>query len=58
MILLLFASVNALIFHFTTYRGAKRWERGPTPFEANFTGAFSILLWFGIVAAGQWFAFT
>lgn len=58
MVLLLFAGVNALIFHFTTYRGVKRWERGSTPFEAKFAGAFSILLWFGIVAAGRWIAFT
>jgi hypothetical protein len=56
--LLLFAGVNALMFHFTTYRGVKRWERGSTPFEAKFAGVFSILLWFGIVAAGRWIAFT
>jgi len=53
-----FAGVNALIFHFTTYHDVKRWERGCTPFEAKFAGAFSILLWFGIVAAGRWIAFT
>jgi hypothetical protein len=58
MILLLLAGVNALIFHFTTYRGVQRWERGYTPFTAKFAGAFSILLWFGIVAAGRWIAFT
>jgi len=58
MILLLLAGLNALIFHFTTFRSVKRWERGSTPFAAKFAGAFSILLWFGIVAAGRWIAFT
>jgi len=58
MILLLFAGLNALLFHFLTYRSVARWERGGTPLGARFAGVFSILLWFGIVAAGRWIAFT
>jgi hypothetical protein len=58
MVLLLFAGLNALFFHISTYRSAERWERGPTPFGAKFAGTCSILLWFGIVAAGRWIAFT
>ncbi|MBZ5659336.1 MAG: hypothetical protein LAO08_02930 [Acidobacteriia bacterium] len=57
MLLLAIAGVNALVFHFTAYRGVNRWERGNTPFAAKFAGAFSILLWFGIVAMGRWIAF-
>ena len=56
MLLLLFAGLNALMFHFSAYRGIDRWERGATPFAAKFAGAFSILLWFGIVAMGRWIA--
>jgi hypothetical protein len=44
------------IFHFSAYRSVNRWELGSTPFAAKFAGAFSILLWFGIVAMGRWIA--
>ena len=57
MLLLVLAGLNALIFHFTAYRGIKKWEQGGTPFAAKFAGAFSILLWFGIVGLGRWIAF-
>jgi hypothetical protein len=56
MLLLLFAGLNALIFHFSAYRSVDRWEQGATPFAAKFAGAFSILMWFGIVAMGRWIA--
>jgi hypothetical protein len=56
MLLLLLAGLNALIFHFVAYRSVDRWEQGATPFAAKFAGAFSILLWFGIVAMGRWIA--
>ena len=57
MLLLVFAGLNALMFHFSAYRKVDRWERGTTPFAAKFAGALSILLWFGIVAMGRWIAF-
>lgn len=57
MLLLAFAAVNALLFHFGAYRSVNKWENGTTPFAAKFAGAFSILLWFGIVAMGRWIAF-
>lgn len=56
MLLLAFAGLNALIFHFSACRSVNRWERGFTPFAAKFAGAFSILLWFEIVAMGRWIA--
>jgi hypothetical protein len=45
------------MFNFSAYRSVNRWERGATPLSAKFAGAFSILLWFGIVAMGRWIAF-
>jgi uncharacterized protein DUF6644 len=57
MMMLLFAGLNALVFHQTAYRRVAGWEVSPTPAGAKFAGCFSILLWFGIVAAGRWIAF-
>jgi|SRR5690242_1477476 uncharacterized protein DUF6644 len=57
MVMLIFAGLNALIFHQTAYRRVAGWDVAPTPAAAKFAGCFSILLWFGIVAAGRWIAF-
>jgi hypothetical protein len=58
MVMLIFAGLNALIFHQTAYRRVAGWDVAPrTPVAAKFAGFFSILLWFGIVAAGRWIAF-
>ena len=59
MIMILLAGLNALFFHTTVYRSVDRWEENSaTPIGAKVAGTFSILLWFGIVAAGRWIAFT
>ena len=58
MIMMVLAGVNALIFHTFSYRSVSRWETGGTPLSAKLAGAFSILLWFGIVGAGRWIAFA
>jgi hypothetical protein len=58
MTLILLAGLNALAFHYTAYRSADRWgEARMTPMGAKLAGTFSILLWFGIVAAGRWIAY-
>jgi hypothetical protein len=58
MALIVLAGVNALLFHSLAYRSVAKWDRAPsTPFMAKFAGCLSILLWFGIVAAGRWIAF-
>ena len=58
MVMLLLAGLNALIFHQTVYRRVTTWDEAPaTPLGAKFAGCCSILLWFGIVAAGRWIAF-
>lgn len=58
MFLMVFAAINAIVFHTFAYRGVNKWEIGGTPFAAKLAGAFSILLWFAIVAAGRWVAFA
>ncbi len=59
MVLIVLAGANALVFHHTAYRSADTWgETRATPISAKLAGTFSILLWFGIVAAGRWIAYT
>ena len=58
MVMLVLAGLNALIFHQTAYRRVTSWDDAPaTPVGAKLAGCCSILLWFGIVAAGRWIAF-
>lgn len=58
MVMMILAGANALIFHSFAFRSVGRWELGGTPLAAKFAGAFSLLLWFGIVGAGRWIAFA
>jgi hypothetical protein len=58
MVMLFLAGLNALIFHQTVYRRVSGWDEARvTPAGAKFAGCCSIVLWFGIVAAGRWIAF-
>jgi hypothetical protein len=58
MVMLVLTGLNALIFHQTVYRRVTSWDEAPaTPLGAKLAGCCSILLWFGIVAAGRWIAF-
>jgi hypothetical protein len=58
MLMIVAAGLNAGLFHFTAYRHVDKWgTSGSTPFAAKVAGVLSILLWFGIVAAGRWIAF-
>jgi len=59
MLLIVLAGVNAFIFHSLAYKSVGKWEHDPVaPLSARFAGTFSILLWFGIVAAGRWIAYV
>ncbi len=59
MLMIAAAGINALVFHTLAYRSVGKWERDPVaPLSARFAGAFSILLWFGIVGAGRWIAYS
>jgi succinate dehydrogenase/fumarate reductase cytochrome b subunit len=54
MALMLFAGINALWFHFTTYRTVAAWDERPkAPFGARLAGALSIVLWAGVVIFGR-----
>jgi Family of unknown function (DUF6644) len=59
MLMIALAGVNALVFHVLAYRSVGKWENDSVaPLSARLAGTFSILLWFGIVAAGRWIAYT
>lgn len=59
MLLIVVAGLNALVFHFVAYRSVDKWDKDPVgPLSARLAGAFSILLWFGIVALGRWIAYV
>ena len=59
MLLIVVAGINALIFHSVAYQSVGKWENDPVaPLGARTAGLVSILLWFGIVAAGRWIAYV
>lgn len=54
MALMVFAGINALVFHFTTYKTVADWDTTPqVPRGARLAGAFSIVLWAGVVIFGR-----
>lgn len=58
MLGLVLAGLNALLFHEITYRSVKDWDlERIAPIGARAAGVFSIVLWFGIVAAGRWISY-
>lgn len=59
MVLIVIAGLIALIFHSVAYKSVGKWDRDPVgPLSAHAAGLVSILLWFGIVAAGRWIAYV
>jgi hypothetical protein len=59
MSLIVVAGLNALIFHSVAYKSVGKWDYDPVaPLSARAAGLISILLWFGIVAAGRWIAYV
>jgi hypothetical protein len=59
MALILIAGINALVFHSVAYKSVGKWDNDPVgPLSARVAGLLSILLWFGIVAAGRWIAYV
>lgn len=52
--LLLFAGLNALVFHTGVYRGVSGWDDARvTPFRARLAGAVSLGLWIMVIGAGR-----
>jgi len=59
MLLIVVAGLNAFVFHTIAYQSVGKWENDPVaPLSARAAGLLSILLWFGIVAAGRWIAYV
>lgn len=59
MVMILVAGVNAFVFHSLAYQSVGKWDKDPVaPVSARIAGLLSILLWFGIVAAGRWIAYV
>ena len=59
MVLILVAGLNAFVFHSLAYQSVGKWDKDPVaPLSARAAGLISILLWFGIVAAGRWIAYV
>jgi len=56
--LLLLAGINALIFHFRTYRIDRPWDEDPrVSAMARLGGGVSLLLWSAVIVAGRFVAF-
>jgi hypothetical protein len=54
MVLMALAGVNALVFHWTTYRSVGQWDLSDSPPRgAKYAGAFSLLLWAGVIVFGR-----
>jgi hypothetical protein len=59
MVLIMLAGVNAFAFQITSLRSVGKWDlKTDTPRGAKVAGFCSLVLWFGIVAAGRWIAFV
>ena len=59
VVLMILAGVNALAFHYTTYRSVARWDTGRAlPFGAKLAGALSLALWAGVVMTGRLTAYN
>lgn len=59
MVLIMLAGMNAFVFQRTAYRSVVQWDLNTdTPRGAKVAGLCSLVLWFGIVAAGRWIAFV
>jgi hypothetical protein len=54
MALMIFAGVNAIVFHQTTYRSVPDWDTSAeAPTGVRLAGAFSIALWAGVIVFGR-----
>jgi hypothetical protein len=54
MALMALAGLNALVFHFTTYRSVAKWDRDRyLPTGARLAGALGLFLWVGVIVFGR-----
>lgn len=55
--LMVLAGANAGLFHLGPWQRRNRWLVGVPPLSARASGAISILLWVGVIAAGRLIAY-
>ena len=54
MTLMALAGLNAMVFHFTTYRSVAKWDTDRyLPSGARLAGALGLFLWVGVVVFGR-----
>jgi hypothetical protein len=59
VVFMIAAGVNALAFHFTTYRSVARWDSDRVlPGGARMAGAFSLALWAAVIMTGRLTAYN
>lgn len=59
VLMLILASVNALVFHATIDRKTAEWDMDlPTPVRARVAGFMSLFLWAGVIFAGRYTAYN
>src|SRR5262249_15210781 len=57
--MMVIAGVNALAFHYGTYRSIAKWDTlSKPPFGARLSGALSLALWAGVIVAGRMIAYN
>ena len=56
--LLVLGALNVIIFHTTVDRQRSQWDAGRPPVRARVAGLISLVLWFGIIAAGRIMAYN
>ena len=59
MALMILAGVNALVFHRGMYKNVAAWDRNSRPpVGARLAGAFSLVLWAGVIVFGRFTAYN
>jgi hypothetical protein len=58
MVLIFLAAANFWVFHSTSYKRVAEWDNDRrSPAAARLAAVLSLMLWFGIVAAGRYIAY-
>lgn len=57
LVLLLFAGLNVVIFHATTYRSIASWPAAGAPSSARAAAVLSLVVWASVVVTGRYIAY-
>lgn len=59
MAIVLLAGVNAMVFHYTTYRSVEKWDTSDeVPRSARLAGSLSLVMWAAVVVFGRLTAYN